>query len=87
MTGGPNPNSGWRAIVDTLRTLLLAPRLEVQAVAMAAGLASLAALVASSIDLGALSALVTALGAVADLGICRRLTPLALRRRTAGPAT
>jgi hypothetical protein len=38
-------------------------------VATAAGLASLAALVASSIDLGALSALVTALGAVGDLGI------------------
>ncbi len=38
-------------------------------VATAAGLASLAALVAGSIDLGALSALVTALGAVGDLGI------------------
>ncbi len=38
-------------------------------VATAAGLASLAALVASSIDIGALSALVTALGAVGDLGI------------------
>jgi len=38
-------------------------------VATAAGLASLAALVASSIDLGALSALITALGAVGDLGI------------------
>src|SRR5215471_887502 len=37
--------------------------------ATAAGLASLAALVASSIDLGALSALVTALAAVGDLGI------------------
>ena len=37
--------------------------------ATAAGLASLAALVASSVDLGALSALVTALGAVGDLGI------------------
>jgi hypothetical protein len=38
-------------------------------VATAAGLASFAALVASSIDLGALSALITALGAVGDLGI------------------
>ena len=38
--------SPWRAIVDTFRTLLLASRLEGQAVAMAAGLASLAALVA-----------------------------------------
>ncbi len=37
--------------------------------ATAAGLASLAALVAGSIDLGALSALVTALGALGDLGI------------------
>ena len=38
-------------------------------VATAAGLASLAALVASSINLGALSAVITALGAVSDLGI------------------
>lgn len=37
--------------------------------AMAAGLASLAALVARSIDLGALSALVTALASLGDLGI------------------
>ena len=38
-------------------------------VAMAGGLASLAVLAASSIDLGALSALVAALGAVGDLGL------------------
>jgi len=37
--------------------------------ATAAGLASLAVLVASSIDLGALSGLVVALGALGDLGI------------------
>jgi hypothetical protein len=38
-------------------------------IATAAGLTSLAALVAGSIDLGALGALMTALGSVGDLGI------------------